>query len=77
MEQDIKLYWSLVFQTDENSGDITAFYLQYPEASAQGRTKEEAKALLHEILPYALKEKKEDFLRYHNNAIIEDQLVFV
>ena len=76
MDQHIKLYWSLVFQTDESSGDITAFYLQCPEASAQGRTKEEAKALLHEIFPYALKEKKEEFLCYHDNVVIEDQLVF-
>lgn len=76
MEQNVKLYWSLVYQTDVKTGEVTAFYLQCPEATAQGRTKEEAKALLLEILPFALEDRKEEFLKYHKDAVIQDEPVW-
>ena len=54
MEETLKFYLSLVLQQDEKTGDFTAFYAQFPEAAAQGRTQEEAKLLLDQIFPYLL-----------------------
>lgn len=68
MEQALKFYLSLVFQQDEKTGDFTAFYAQFPEACAQGRSKEEAKTLLDKIFPYLLEDKKEEFIKYHSNC---------
>ena len=76
MQQSLKFYLTLVFQQDEKTGEFTAFYAQFPDAISQGRTKEEATSLLNEILPYALSDKKDEFLRYHKDAVTQDQLVY-
>lgn len=70
-EQALKFSLSLVFQQDEKTGDYTAFYAQFPEATAQGRTKEEAKILLDQIFPYLLQEKREEFLKYHSDSPLQ------
>lgn len=68
MKQDLKFYLTVVFTKDEKSGDVTACYAQFPEASAQGRTEQEAEDLLDEIFPYLLADKKEEFIKYHNTS---------
>lgn len=73
MEQTLQFYLSLVFEQDENTGDFTAFYAQFPEASAQGRSKEEAKRLLDEIFPCLLNDKKEEYLKEHSHRPIQIQ----
>lgn len=66
---------------DEKSGDYTAFFAQFPDASAQGKSQDEAKKLLFEIFPYLLVQKKEEFLKYHpdwkndSHVNITDQIV--
>ena len=65
MKQNIKLFLTLVFTKNEKTGDVTAFYAQFPGATSQGRTEQEAENLLDEILPYILIEKKDEFLKYH------------
>jgi predicted RNase H-like HicB family nuclease len=67
MPQQVKLYLTLAFLKDAETGDFTAYYVQFPDASAQGRTKKEAKKLLNEIFPYLLKEKKDEFIKYHKD----------
>ncbi len=67
-QQHLNFYLTLVFTHDEKTGDFTACYAQFPEASAQGRTQEEAKKLLDEIFPYLMKDKKDEFVRYHDNC---------
>lgn len=70
-DRSLKFSLSLVFLQDEKRGDFTAFYAQFPEASAQGRTKEEAEMLLDQIFPFLLQEKKEEFLRGHGTASLQ------
>lgn len=64
-QQLLSFCLTTVFLEDEKTGDITAFYAQFPDASAQGRDKDEAKKLLDEIFPHMLREKGEEFKRYH------------
>ena len=82
MIQELSFYLSLITVQDEKSGDYTAFFAQFPDASAQGRSAEEAKKLLFEIFPILLNDKKEEFLRYHPDFVtnsrhvdITDQIV--
>jgi len=67
MLQKVKFLLTIAFLKDADSGDFTAYYVQFPEACAQGRTKKEAEKLLDEIFPYLLKSKKEEFIKYHKN----------
>lgn len=60
---DLIFYLTPVYIIDEKTGDITAFFAQFPEAAAQGRDKDEAKKLLFEIFPHMLNDKKEQFLK--------------
>ena len=76
----LKFYLSIIYLEDSESGDITAFFAQFPDAVAQGRTKEEAKNLLTEIFPVMMEDKQEEFLKeiYNNPAskmTIEKQIV--
>lgn len=75
MEQNLNFYLSLVLLQDEKTGDFTAFYAQFPEASAQGRTKEEAESLLDQIFPYLLHDKKEEFIKYHQGSSASIQIL--
>lgn len=56
--QNIQFFLTLALTKDEETGDFTAYYVQFPEACAQGRDKAEAVKLLDEIFPFLL-EKKE------------------
>ena len=69
MRQELSFYLTLVLLKDEESGDYTAFYAQFPEASAQGKTQDEARKLLNEIFPHMLEDKKAEFLKYHPEAL--------
>jgi predicted RNase H-like HicB family nuclease len=77
MLQKVKFNLTLAFLQDAETGDFTAYYVQFPEASAQGRTKEEAEKLLDEIFPYLLNDKKAEFVKHHKNELklitIEDR----
>lgn len=70
MEQTVNFFLSLVLIQDQVTGDYTAAYAQFPEASAQGRTKEEAILLLNEVLPFALEDRTSEFMQYHKGAEI-------
>lgn len=59
----LSFYLTVVYLEDQDSGDFTAFYAQFPDAIAQGRTKEEAKNLLIEIFPIMMEDKHEDFFK--------------
>jgi predicted RNase H-like HicB family nuclease len=39
MVQKVKFYLTLALLQDQETGDFTAYYVQFPEASAQGRTR--------------------------------------
>ena len=65
MKQDLSFYLTIVFLQDDKTGDTTAFFAQFPEATAQGRTQDEAQKLLFEVFPYMLKDKGEEFKQYH------------
>lgn len=63
--QNIKFYLTLALSKDEESGDFTAYYIQFPEACAQGRDENEAVKLLDEVFPFLLQMKKDEFIKYH------------
>lgn len=63
--QNIKFYLTLALSKDEQTGDFTAYYVQFPDACAQGRDEKEAVKLLDEIFPYLLEMKKKEFIKYH------------
>lgn len=65
MFRKLSFYLSLVLLKDNETGEYTAFFAQFPDASAQGRNEEEAKKLLFEIFPSMLEDKRDEFLRYH------------
>ena len=67
MLQELKFHLTLAFIQDADTGEFTASYIQFPEASAQGRTKQEAEMLLDQIFPYLLEDKKEEFMKYHKD----------
>ncbi len=64
--QSINFYLTLALTKDEETGDFTAYYVQFPEACSQGRNEIEAIRLLDEIFPYILDIKKNEFIKYHN-----------
>ena len=64
--QNIQFFLTLALTKDEETGDFTAYYVQFPEACAQGRDKAEAVKLLDEIFPFLLEKKKEEFIKYHS-----------
>lgn len=66
--KNIKFYLTLALSKDKESGDFTAYYVQFPEACAQGRDEKEAVKLLDEIFPYLLDKKKQEFITYHENV---------
>lgn len=66
--QNINFYLTLALTKDEESGDYTAYYVQFPEACAQGRNEKEAVKLLDEIFPYLLERKKTEFIKYHEET---------
>lgn len=59
----LMFYLTVVYIKDNETGDITAFYAQFPDATAQGRTKKEATNLLNEIFPIMMEEKQEQLLK--------------
>lgn len=63
--QNIQFYLTLALSKDEKSGDFTAYYVQFPEACAQGRNEKEAVKLLDEVFPFLLQMKKDEFIKYH------------
>lgn len=63
--QNIHFFLTLALTKDKETGDYTAYYVQFPEACAQGRDKAEAIKLLDEIFPFLLKKKKKEFIKYH------------
>jgi len=63
--QNIRFFLTLAFTKDDESGDYTAYYVQFPEACGQGRDKAEAIKLLDEIFPHLLEKKKNEFIKYH------------
>lgn len=75
MEQNLKFYLTLVCQEDAQTGDFTVFFAQFPEASAQGRTREEAELLLEQIFPYVLADKRDEFIKYHQNSETAYQVI--
>ncbi len=66
--QNISFYLTLALAKDEETGDFTAYYVQFPEACAQGRNEQEAVKLLDEIFPYLLERKKTEFIKYHQDS---------
>lgn len=76
--QDINFYLTLALVKDEETGDTTAYYVQFPDACAQGRDDIEAVNLLNEIFPYLLDIKKKEFMQYHQehsgHAIVYEEL---
>ncbi|HXL55966.1 MAG TPA: hypothetical protein VN958_06905 [Chitinophagaceae bacterium] len=68
---EFDFYLTTVFLEDEKTGDVTAFFAQFPEASAQGRNEEEAKKLLYEIFPIMLEDKGEEFVKQFHSAPIK------
>lgn len=80
MEKNFQLMFNLttVFLEDDKTGNITAFFAQFPDASAEGRNKEEAEKLLMEIFPIMLEEKKEQFLKEFPSSpmTFEDKKVY-
>jgi predicted RNase H-like HicB family nuclease len=65
--QNIQFFLTLAWTKDDETGDYTAYYVQFPEACAQGRNKAEAVKLLDEIFPYLLEKKKQEFIKYHSS----------
>jgi predicted RNase H-like HicB family nuclease len=63
--QSINFYLTLALSKDDESGDFTAYYVQFPEACAQGRDEKEAVKLLDEVFPFLLQMKKDEFIKYH------------
>lgn len=59
----LSFYLTIIFVQDDDSGDFTAFFAQFPEAVAQGRTKDEAATLLTQIFPVMMEEKHEEFVQ--------------
>lgn len=67
----IDFYLTTVCVEDEKTGDVTAFFAQFPEASAQGKDENEAKQLLYEIFPVMLEDKGDEFIKTFNNRHIK------
>jgi hypothetical protein len=65
MKQELQFYLKIVFLEDKKTGDVTAFFAQFPEAAAQGRNEDEAQKLLYEIFPHMMKDKAEELANYH------------
>ena len=64
--QELMFFLTPVFIVDEKTGDITAFFAQFPEVASQGRDKEEAQKLLFELFPHMLNDRKEEFFtKFH------------
>lgn len=59
----LTFYLTTVYLEDIETGDITAFFAQFPEAIAQGRTKEEARNFLAEIFPVMMEDKQDEFIK--------------
>lgn len=59
----LRFYLTTIYLEDSESGNITAFFAQFPDAVAQGRTKEEAKDLLIEIFPVMMEDKQQEFVQ--------------
>jgi predicted RNase H-like HicB family nuclease len=51
-----------VLVKDEATGYYTAYFAEIPEAVAQGKTQKEAKENLLQIVPFALRGRREDEL---------------
>jgi hypothetical protein len=65
MKQELQFYLKIVFLQDKKTGDVTAFFAQFPDAAAQGRNEDEAQKLLFEIFPHMMKEKEDELAKYH------------
>jgi len=64
---EFAFFLTTVFVKDKKTGNITAFFAQFPEASAEGRTKKEAKKLLEEIFPIMIEDKGKEFIeKFHS-----------
>ena len=62
-------YLTTVFLENEKEGTVTAFFAQFPQASAEGRSKDEARQLLQEIFPIMLEDKAEEYIqKFHRTA---------
>lgn len=58
----LTFFLTVVYLEDEKTGDVTAFYAQFPEATSQGKDKEEAKMLLNEIFPLMMEDKQQELI---------------
>ncbi len=71
VKHEFDFFLTTVCLEDETTGDVTAFFAQFPEASAQGKDENEAKQLLYEIFPVMLEDKGEEFIKTFKNPHIK------
>lgn len=74
MQQHLSFYLNTAFLTDEETGEVTGFFVQFPNATVQAPTIEQAEKLLGEILPHMMKENFDEFRKYHSGK--EEALTF-
>lgn len=63
MANESDFYLTMVFVEDEKTGEVAAFFAQFPEASAQGKDENEAKQLLYKIFPIMPEDKGDEFIK--------------
>ncbi len=57
---EFMFHLTIIFLEDENTGTVTAFFAQFPQASAEGRNKEEQDSFYRKYSPLCWKIKRKN-----------------